>query len=503
MKTYPIKIVLAYCLVGIHFLEAQYLDDIPFIPLPNEIVNTQSKLDVRKITILSTNVKSDRFHRAVNDFNTFWKKQTAQSLVMHNYSSPEAYAIDLRLDNDLSNKNVTYQLFVHQDGISIISGSEAGLFRGMTSLKQLLVFSNQKTNTFSLPTGKIMDSATYDYRGSMLDLARHFFDIEDIKKYIDILSFYKINFLHLHLSDDQGWRIEIKQWPNLTTIGGQYEVGGTPGGFLTQEQYKDLIAYAADRYITIVPEIDVPGHTNAALASYPELNCDGKRSSIYTGIEVGFSSLCAEKQVTYTFLKNVVDEISALTPGPYFHVGGDESYETSKDDFIQIIDAVFSYVEDNNKTPITWDNKVKTAQIVQYWTDESDLDVIGKSDQIIFSPASHAYLDMKYDSLSRYGLSWAGYSSVKNAYDWDPKTIAKSLTEKKILGIEAPVWTETVSTFEELSYLVFPRLLGHAEIGWTPKNRRNWKKYKVRLAQHIIFLETKGIQMPDDLKIDP
>ena len=368
----------------------------------------------------------------------------------------------------------------------------------MTTLKQVVIFSDIKNNIKRLSTGIINDFSSYEYRGSMMDVARHFFDLDDVKRYIDVLSLYKFNFLHLHLSDDHGWRIEIKKWPKLTTIGGEKEVGGTDGGFYTQEEYKELVNYAHNKFITIIPEIDIPGHTNAALASYSELNCDGISPDIYTGTEVGFSSLCAQRKETYTFLKDVVNEISLLTKGSYFHVGGDESYKTSKEDFIQIIDSVISYVYKNDKTPITWDNDVKTAEITQFWNESSKLTALKKSKKIIYSPASRAYLDMKYDSLSKFGLSWAGYSSVKNAYEWDPKNIASKLDLKEIdiLGIEAPIWSETVSSFDELSYLVFPRLLGHSEIGWTSKDQRIWEAYNQRLKKHKIYLKSINIESP-------
>ena len=381
-------------------------------------------------------------------------------------------------------------------GITLESPSEEGLYRGITSLKQIILISSGQNDT-SVPFGDINDHASYSYRGAMLDVARHFFDTNDVKRYIDILSFYKINHLHLHLTDDQGWRIEIKKWPKLTIIGAEKEVGGTPGGFYTQEEYIDIVNYAHDHFITIVPEVDIPGHTNAALASYSELNCNGISPEIYTGIEVGFSTLCAQNDITYKFLENVIDEISAITPGPYFHVGGDESHVTSKEDFIQMMDSVVLYAKQNNKKPITWDNNTKTADIAQYWNNESKKNVIGKSKEIIYSPASHAYLDMKYDSLSPYGLNWAGYTSVKDAYEWDPKYFSESLDEINILGIEAPIWTETVSNFDELSYLVFPRILGHAEIGWTNSKLREWDKYKLRMKKHIIHLKSLGINLKD------
>jgi len=473
------------------------LENIPFIPLPQSIESKHSVMSLDDIVSIQTTIKSQRIQTVLNEFKMFLKEQTSYEIpIESNFKNNKA--IRLKIDVDSKIIKEFYRLEINKKGIQITSKTEEGLYRGLTTLKQVIIFSATENNVKRLPTGIINDFTSYEYRGSMLDVARHFYNIEDVKRYIDILSLYKYNFLHLHLSDDQGWRIEIKKWPKLTLIGGEKEVGGTDGGFFSQDEFREIVRYASNRFITIVPEIDIPGHTNSALASYPELNCNGESPEIYTGTEVGFSSLCAEKKVTYKFLKDVIDEISSLTTGPYFHVGGDESYKTSKEDFIQIIDSVFSYVKSNNKTPITWDNNIKTAKITQYWNEESNLNAIRKSEQIIYSPASHAYLDMKYDSLSKFGLFWAGYSSVKNAYEWDPKTISTklNLNEIRVLGIEAPIWTETVSSFDELAYLVFPRLLGHSEIGWTSINLRKWESYNIRLKKHKDFLKSMEIYSP-------
>ena len=474
------------------------LEKIPFIPLPHIVESSNLFLSVNELNSIQIKIKSERIDAVVNDFKIFWKQQTSYELPINNNLNDNSKSISLELNSSSEMLKEFYELKIDKKGIVIISNSEEGLFRGLTTLKQVVIFSETTNNLKKLPTGNINDFSNLDYRGSMLDVARHFFDVNDVKRYIDILSLYKFNFLHLHLSDDQGWRIEIKKWPKLAIIGGEKEVGGTIGGFFTQLEYQELINYAHNKFITIIPEIDVPGHTNAALASYPELNCDGISPEIYTGTEVGFSSLCAQKRETYKFLKDVIDEISILTKGPYFHIGGDESYKTSNEDFIQIIDSVISYVEDNNKTPITWDNDVKTAEITQFWNESSKLKALRKSKKIIYSPASRAYLDMKYDSLSKFGLSWAGYSTVKNAYEWDPKTIASELGLDKIdvLGIEAPIWSETISSFDELSYLVFPRLLGHSEIGWTSKDKRVWDAYNQRLKKHKTYLKSLNIESP-------
>jgi len=477
---------------------SQKLENIPFIPLPQVIESSNLFLSANELSSIQTEIKSGRVEAALKDFILFWKQQTSNEIVINHNLNNSSKSIILELDSNSGTSKEFYHLEINKEGIVIKSNTEQGLYRGLTTLKQVVIFSTKTNNIKRLATGTINDFTNYEYRGAMLDVARHFFDVEDVKRYIDVLSLYKFNFLHLHLSDDQGWRIEIKKWPQLTVIGGEKEVGGTDGGFYTQSDYKELVNYAHDKFIAIIPEIDVPGHTNAALASYSELNCNGVSPDIYTGIEVGFSSLCAQKQETYTFLEDVVDEISLLTKGPYFHVGGDESHVTSDKDFIQIIDSIFSYVQKNNKTPITWDNDVKTGEINQLWNEGSDFMAIKKSKKIIYSPASKTYLDMKYDSLSKFGLSWAGYSSVKNAYEWDPKILSDklNLSEMEILGIEAPVWTETVSSFDELSYLVFPRLLGHSEVGWTSKDLREWEGYNQRLKKHKIYLKSINIESP-------
>jgi len=477
----------------------QKLEDIPFIPLAQDIKSSNSFLSANELSSIQFKVKSERINVAVEDFKKFWKEQTSYEIAINNSLNENLKSIKLELSPSSEISKEFYQLKINKKGIEIISNTEEGLFRGLTTLRQVVIFSDIKNNIKTLSTGIINDFTSYKYRGSMMDVARHFFDIEDVKRYIDILSLYKFNFLHLHLSDDQGWRIEIKKWPKLTTIGGEKEVGGTEGGFYTQKQYEELVNYAHNKFITIIPEIDVPGHTNAALASYSELNCDGISPEIYTGTEVGFSSLCAQRKETYTFLRDVVNEISILTKGPYFHVGGDESYKTSKEDFIQIIDSVISYVYNNNKTPITWDNEVKNAEIAQLWNLKgNDFVALKKTKKIIYSPANKAYLDMKYDSLSKFGLNWAGYSTVKNAYEWDPKIIATqlNLNEIDILGIEAPIWSETISSFDELAYLVFPRLLGHSEIGWTSNENRKWETYIQRLEKHKIYLKSIDIESP-------
>jgi hexosaminidase len=319
-----------------------------------------------------------------------------------------------------------------------------------------------------------------------------------VKQYIDQLALYKINYLHLHLSDDQGWRIEIKSWPKLTEIGGSTQVGGGPGGFYTQEEYADIVSYAAERFITIVPEIDMPGHTNAALASYAELNCDGKATELYTGTRVGFSTLCTRKEITYTFVEDVIRELVELTPGPYFHVGGDESHVTELEDYIYFMNRVRKIVQKHGKKVIGWDEishaDLDSSDIAQYWASAENAGrALAKGARLIISPAKYAYLDMKYDSTTALGLNWAGYTEVDKAYAWEPLELIEGISQDQILGIESPLWSETIETLDEIEFLAFPRLIGHAEIGWSDPQARSWESYRKRLADHAGMLDALGI----------
>lgn len=420
--------------------------------------------------------------------------------------------------NDLGGEG--YKIDIDEKQINITASNPAGLFYGVQTLRQLIADKNEgdAKDSWEIATGSIEDRPEYEWRGSMLDVARHFFSVEDVKRYIDLISYYKMNKLHLHLSDDQGWRIEIKSWPNLTAIGGLSQVGGGKGGFYTQEQYKDIVAYAQSRFITIIPEIDLPGHINAALASYPELNAGPPivlekekdkpvAGKPYTGIEVGFSTLHIQKDLTFKFVNDVIREISEITPGPYFHVGGDEAAVTKKPDYIAFINRFKEIVKSNKKKMIGWEEiaqaDLDSSVIVQHWhSEEHAKNGADKGAQLIFSPSKKVYLDMKYDSTSRLGLNWAAYIEVDSSYMWDPATRVPGIEREDILGVEAPLWSETIATMDDIEYLLFPRLPGVAEIGWTAPKDRNWDEYKVRLANHAAKWKAMGIDYYKSPKVD-
>ncbi len=398
-----------------------------------------------------------------------------------------------------------YRLQVTGRAITLTARGSAGLFHGVQTLRQLLPASIERTTRQAGPWrvsgGTITDVPRYAWRGAMLDVSRHFFGVDQVKRYIDQLALYKINKLHLHLSDDQGWRIAIDSWPKLASHGGSTQVGGGPGGYYTKDDYREIVRYAASRELTVVPEIDMPGHTNAALASYAELNCDGVAPPLYTGTEVGFSSLCVPKEVTYDFVDDVIRELAALTPGPYLHIGGDEAHSTSHEDYVAFMDRVQPVVAKYGKTVVGWHqltgaHPAKDA-IAQYWgTDGSEKEVADAAKagtRLVLSPANRAYLDMKYNADTPLGQNWAGYVEAKQSYDWDPGTYIKDAPESSVLGVEAPLWSETLQTSPQIEYMAFPRLPGIAELGWSPASTHNWDEYKVRVAAQGPRWDAMGI----------
>ncbi|MGI5375655.1 beta-N-acetylhexosaminidase [Streptomyces sp. CA-251387] len=402
-----------------------------------------------------------------------------------------------------------YRLDSGRSGVTITAAKPAGLFHGVQTLRQLLPAAVEKDSVQSGPWlvagGTITDTPRYGWRGAMLDVSRHFFTVDQVKRYIDELALYKINKLHLHLSDDQGWRIAIDSWPRLATYGGSTQVGGGTGGYYTKADYKEIVRYAASRYLEVVPEIDMPGHTNAALASYAELNCDGVAPPLYTGTEVGFSSLCVGKEITYDFVDDVIRELAALTPGKYLHIGGDEAHSTSHEDYVKFMDRVQPIVAEYGKTVVGWHQLTganpSRGALAQYWgldgTSAEEKAQVAKAAQngtgIVLSPADRIYLDMKYTADTPLGLDWAGLVEVKRSYDWDPGNYLPGAPASAIRGVEAPLWTETITKSADIEFMAFPRVAGVAELGWSPAATHDWEAYKVRLAGQAPRWEALGI----------
>ena len=479
------------------------------IPLPQEVSNGSGTFQLTAESGIQLVGTSEKLTSIGESLATSLRPATGFKVPISKDSG------DIVLELTGSDASEGYEFVISDQEVRIKASGEAGLFYGVQTLIQLFPaeISHQTVQDVDwlLPQGKVVDTPEFAYRGSMLDVARHFISVEDVKFYIDQMASMKFNYLHLHLTDDQGWRIEIKSWPKLTEIGGSTEVGGDKGGFYTQEEYKELVSYAAARFITIVPEVDMPGHTNSALASYGELNpgvnlpigqgldslnkkpldyqlplTAPQASQMYTGIEVGWSTFAPQLELTYAFVDSVVREISMLTPGPYFHIGGDESHVTEKEDYIYFVERVQDIVSKYNKTSMGWDEvataKLLPGNVAQFWAKEENAMLAkNQGNKVLLSPAKKTYLDMQYDSLSRIGLHWAAYIELDSAYLWDPTTYVKGLAKEDILGVEAPLWSETVTNRADIDYLAFPRLAALAEVAWTSTEKRSWESFSGRI----------------------
>lgn len=408
--------------------------------------------------------------------------------------------ISLSLSGAPTMAREAYRLDVTADGITITARTQEGLLRGVQTFRQLLP---PKVESPTVQPGpwmvngvSIIDEPRFAWRGVMLDVARHFFTVDEVKRFIDQAALYKVNVLHLHLTDDQGWRIQIDSWPRLATYGGSTEVGGGAGGHYTKQDYAEIIRYAADRFMTIVPEIDMPGHTNAALASYAELNCDGKAPPLRTDTAVGYSSLCISKEITYRFVEDVIRELAAMTPGPYIHIGGDEAWNTAEPDYTAFVNRVGEIVTDHGKKMAGWHEigqaTVPADSTGQFWgftspssgAATSARKVVDQDGKLVMSPPNAAYLDMKYNPSTPLGLDWAGYVDVQKAYGWDPATVISGVSESSIRGVEAPLWTETIANIQDAEFMTNPRLAAIAEIGWSPASTHNWQNFSARLGSH-------------------
>ena len=401
-------------------------------------------------------------------------------------------------------------------GTVVVTGADAaGLFYGVQTLGQLIA---RDGDAWTVPAVAIADAPRFAYRGVMLDVARHFHPVETVKAYIDHAASLKMNALHLHLTDDQGWRIELDSRPALAELASGTAVGGDPGGFYTKDDYREIVEYAASRHMIVVPEIDMPGHTHAVGLAYPELAeapvvSDHMREIIrdyggdepqagvpYDGMAVGFSSLKIHDEATYDFVADVFGELAAMTPGPYLHFGGDESLSTSDEDFATFVTRASAIIADLGKTPVAWHEAGATADIAdttvgQYWgfmtpqegAAEKAQTFVGNGSQLILSPADAIYLDMKYPTGPSLGLTWAnGPTSVERAYSWEPADVVPGVDESGILGIEAPLWTETIRTAEDIDTMAFPRIAAAAEAAWSPvtgeSELRTWESFRERVG---------------------
>ena len=409
----------------------------------------------------------------------------------------------------------SYALVADEASVTITGADAAGLFYGVQTLAQLIA---HDTDAWTVPAVTIHDTPRFAYRGVMLDVARHFHSVEAVKAYIDHAAGLKFNALHLHLSDDQGWRIELQSRPKLTELASGTAVGGDPGGFYTRDDYREIVEHAASRHMIVVPELDMPGHTHAVGLAYPELVEEPvisdhireiareyggelpENGRPYDGMAVGFSSLKIHDEATYDFVADVFGELAGMTPGPYLHLGGDEALGTPEEDFALFVSRASSIIADLGKTPVAWHEAGDAADLAegtvgQYWgfvspTDGMDDRARGFVDnggQLILSPADAIYLDMKYPTGPQLGLTWAnGPTSVQRAYEWEPSAIIAGIDDSDILGVEAPMWSETIRSLDDIELMAFPRIAAAAEAAWSPaageSDLRTWESFRARVG---------------------
>ena len=385
-----------------------------------------------------------------------------------------------------------YTLRVTSDGVVATAPERVGLLHAVRTLRQLL---GGTGGPDAVPAVVVRDAPRYRWRGLSLDVVRHFFGPADLRAVVDLVAAFKLRVLHLHLTDDQGWRIELPSRPELTEKASQTQVGGGPGGYLTGAEFRDLQRYAAARFVTVVPEIDLPGHVNAATHTYGDLNPDGRPTDVYEGIEVGFSRLWLDLPATEPFLRDVLGDLARLTDGPHVHVGGDEVHTMDADEYARFVERAGSIVRDAGKTPVMWQEAARgtlapgtlaPGTLLQYWDPKADrepfVDAARAGARFIMSAADHAYLDMKYTPEHPLGLDWAGCVELRDAYEWEPEEVIPGLPADSVEGVSAAVWTETLTTRDELFSMLLPRLPAVAEVAWTAPASKDWEAFRARVA---------------------
>ena len=455
------------------------------IPQPAEILWKEGVFTLPEKTVVCYNSEAKA---SAAWLQQLLKNTNTQSFPME---GEDCLGFSLKIDKTLKESlgDEGYKLNITENKVSLLAATEAGLFYAIQSLRQMFpaeIETEKISGKIKLKQVAITDVPKYEWRGTMIDISRSFFGPEYIKKHLDRMAFYKLNRLHLHLTDDQGWRIEIKQLPKLTEVGSKGAVKGGRSGFLTQDEYKDIQEYAAARNIIIIPEIDMPGHNYSALMAYPELNCDefanltparATPPALYHEYNVGWSKFCLENPETYDFVATVMGEMAEITEGPWLHIGGDEIEDPLYEEFMVKADSI---VRGLGKTTIGWEEATKaevdSSFISQRWHGEVESVVDVK---VIESICSSFYFDHANVEGQESTNNWCKEDgvSLKNVYDFKSDN-------PSVLGVEAPVWTEMVLSDSALDDRFWPRSIALAEVGWSKTENRKYKDFLNRLGKH-------------------
>jgi hexosaminidase len=506
------------------------IDKLGLIPLPLEVSTSQGTFTFPEEVIILAKT-SDEVNTA-SFLSDYFKAKERKATISN---SGQSTSISLITDKSITD-NEGYRLTVDNKGVVISASTGAGLFYGAQTLLQLLPAN--PSNDISVAFVTISDKPAFKWRGNMLDVSRHFFPVEFIKKHLDILASYKINTFHWHLTDDQGWRIEIKKYPKLTEvsafrketlIGAQqglktpedFKYDGVPyGGFYTQEQVKEVVAYAQKRHITIVPEIEMPGHSVAVLAAYPELACKPGKYETFTRWGITDDIVCPSEQ-TFQFFENVLSEVVQLFPGKYVHIGGDEAPKKvwrESDDVKKIMkknkikdvekvqgwfnSRIEKFLESKGKKLIGWDEILEggitpKSTIMSWRGEKGGIEAAKHGNDVVMSPTTHFYLDYGQHPQPHSPLEplmICCYLPIEKVYSYNPlSTELTAEQHKKILGVQANLWTEYITTPNKVEFMLYPRLLALSEVAWSPNERKNFESFETRLTKQFALLDAKEV----------
>lgn len=507
--------------------------DFNIIPRPQQVnVSNDAPFTLSTKTVISLGTNSQDMKRNANMLASYIEQATGIRPTVG--KSKNGTAIVLTIDKTIANAE-GYKLDADAKQIRIAGASAAGVFYGIQTLRKSLPLVNGKASKVSIPAVHITDAPRFAYRGTHLDVSRHFVTADSVRQFIDMLALHNINRFHWHLTDDQGWRIEIKKYPLLTQIGskraqtvighnsGKYD-GKPYSGFYTQKQIRDIVKYAADRYITIVPEIDLPGHMQAALAAYPDMGCTGGPYEVWQKWGVSDNVLCAGNDKTLTFIDNVLKEITQLFPSKYIHVGGDECPKTqwqkcpkcqarikalnleakdghSAEERLQsyIITHASNYLKSLGRNTIGWDEILEgglaEGATVMSWRGESGGIAAAKQHHdVVMTPNSYLYFDY-YQSLDKANepLAIGGYLPLETVYSYEP--MPKELTAdeaRHIIGVQANIWTEYMPTFKQMQYMALPRLAALSEVQWSQPALKDYTSFTNRLTEFTHLYDRLG-----------